>query len=946
MVPRAGADPGELLERAGDVEALRAGLRRAREGEGELVVVEGVAGIGKSALLDVCAMAADRDGMRVLRVRGDELVMESSFAAVRELFWPEVRELGASWFEGASTLALPVFEAASWDGSDRDRASSVLHGLYWLTADLAERRPLLLVVDDAQWLDAASARFVVYLARRVDALPAMLVVALRSGELSPHAELGRTLTRWAGRVLRPSALSEEASGAVVRRVLGARADDDLCRFCHEATRGNPFYLQGLAGALAEEGGRPTVELAARVRSLGVETISASVLVRLSHLGHDCQRLAEALAVLGPESSLRHVSALAELSRGQAQRAADRLHEAELVAAGAGLSFVHPIVDEAISSQLPPARTAALHGQAARLLEADDAPADLVAAHLLFADPYGDGWVVEALRRAASEALGRGAPEAAVSFLRRAGREPPPRESRLDVLVELGRAEALLPTAHDFTALRDALVRAATPPERAKISYELALGLFGVLRNGEAIAVLEDALRDSAALSPDVVLRLESALIGGGIGDLELSPRLLDRAERHFERARRGEITDPLMLSSLAQTAAVVGSSAHDAATFAGKALADERLLARWLNAGYMSTVVALCWSDHLREAPDVIEAGMAEARQRGSAPMMLQFCHFRADVAFRTGDLDLAEDYAQRTFELGGELGVVHVAPLWLSIVLLERARHDAALALLEAVEARPTTEFYENQLLAHRGRVRVASGHDQAGLADLLGAGQRTSAAGVCLSAAVDWVPWAVLALRRLGRSTEAARLAERELREAVAYGAPRRHGIALATYANLDPTDQGPARLREAVDILGGCGARLEHARACVDLGARLHQRGERDAGRAWLYQGLEVSHRCGGLAVAERARAELVSTGARPRRARLDGPCALTPAELRAARMAAEGLSNREIAQALFLSTKTIEGQLSQAYAKLGIRSRAELVGALKPDRSVGEQRELSK
>ena len=925
------------MERAGELEVFRAGLRRARVGEGGIVVVEGVAGIGKSALLDICASEADREGMGVLRVRGDELVMESSFAGIRELFWSEVRAVGTNWFEGASTLALPVFEAASWDGADRDRSSSVLHGLYWLTADMAERRPLLLVVDDAQWLDAASARFLVYLARRVEALPALLVVALRSGEPSVHADLARTLTQSAGRVLRPSPLSEEASGQVVRRVLGPRADDDLCRFCHEATRGNPFYLQGLAAALAEEGGRPTVELAARVRSLGVEAISTSVLVRLAHLGDECQRLAEALTVLGPDSSLRHVGALAELSRDRAGEAADRLHEAELVSVAEGLSFVHPIVHEAISSQLPPARTAALHGQAARLLEADDAAADRVAAHLLFADPYGDRWVVEALRTAAREALGRGAPEAAISFLRRARREPPPRESRLDVLVELGRAEALLPTAHDFTALREALAQAATAPDRAEIAYELALGLFGVLRNGEAIDVLEDALSDGPALEADVVMRLESALIGGGIGALDLSPRLLARAERHVKQARRGEIDDPLMLSSLAQTAAVVGSSAADAASFARRALADGRLLSRWLNAGYMSTVVALCWSDRLPEAPAVIEAGMAEARRRGSAPMMLQFCHFRADLAFRSGELDLAEDYAQRTFELGSELGAAHVARLWLSLVLLERARLDDATALFESVELRPTVEWFENQLLAHRGRVRVEGGREQAGLADLLEAGRRTSAAGLCLSAAVDWVPSAVIALRRLGRSGEAAQLAERELREAVEYGAPRRQGIALATCASLDESDAGSTCLRNAVEILDRCGARLEHARACVDLGVRLHERGERDAGRSWLYQGLEISRSCGGVAIAERARAGLVATGARPRRARRGGPHGLTPAELRAARMAAEGLSNREIAQALFLSTKTIESQLSQAYAKLGIRSRAGLAAALDADRS---------
>jgi DNA-binding CsgD family transcriptional regulator len=936
---------GPLLERDAEQQALADGVRRAGEGDGGLVLVEGPAGIGKSSLLDACVVEAERAGLGVLRVRGDELVMESSFAAVRELFWAEVRAIGVGQLEGASALASPVFAAEPWDGSDRDRVSSVLYGLYWLTADLTARRPLAIVVDDAQWLDAASARFLEYLARRIDELPVTLMVALRAGEPSGRAELGVALAQYAARRLRPSPLSEEASGQVVRGVLGARADDALCRYCHTATLGNPFYLGELAAALEAEGGRPTVERAARVASLGPEAIGASVLVRLARLGDDCERLAEALAVLGPDSSLRHAAALAGLPREGARAAADRLHAAEVISAGAALSFVHPIVGEAVASQLPPARTATLHGQAARLLGADDSSTDRVAAHLLFAEPYGDEWVVDVLRAAAREALARGAPEAAVSCLRRARQEPPVAAMRVDVLVELGRAEALLPTPHDFTALREARDRAGTAPERAEIAYELALALFGVLRNGEAIAVLEDALNDDAALEDATAMRLESALIGGGIGDLDVSPRLMARAERYVERARSGAIEDPLMLSSLAQTAVIAGTSADEAATFAHRALQDRRLLTEWLNAGYVGAVLALCWSDRSRDAIAAIDAGMAEALRRGSAPMLLQLSYFEADAALRCGDLELAEGYAQRAFELGIEFGAEYVARMWLPIVLIERGRGEEAAEMLETVEFGATSDPYENGLLAHRGRVRVARGENEAGLADLLQAGRRAAAAGVCLSTAIEWVPPASIALCRLGRRDDARALVGRELREAVDYGAPRRHGLALAASASLDLGDAGLAGLRDAADILDRCDARLDAARVRVELGVRRHQRGERDVARSLLRDGLETAHDCGAWSLAERARAELVATGARPRRAVRTGPGALTPAELRAARMAAEGLSNRQIAQALFVSTKTIEGQLSQAYAKLGIRSRAELAAALgEAERSRGADRPI--
>ena len=245
---------GQLLERGRELDVLTAALTAARAGDGSLVLVEGVAGIGKSALLDAAAAAAEDQGAAVLRVRGDELVVDSSFAAVRELFWSQLRSLGTAWLEGASALAAPVFAAETWDGADRDRRLVGAARPVLVDRRLADRRPLALIVDDSQWLDAGSARYLVYLARRIEALPALLVVAVRTGEPSPHADLGAALTQPATRVLRPAPLSEPASGDVVRGLLGARADEELCRFCHAATRGNPFYLRRARGG-ARPGGR-------------------------------------------------------------------------------------------------------------------------------------------------------------------------------------------------------------------------------------------------------------------------------------------------------------------------------------------------------------------------------------------------------------------------------------------------------------------------------------------------------------------------------------------------------------------------------------------------------------------------------------------------------------------------------------------------------------------
>ncbi len=146
------------------------------------------------------------------------------------------------------------------------------------------------------------------------------------------------------------------------------------------------------------------------------------------------------------------------------------------------------------------------------------------------------------------------------------------------------------------------------------------------------------------------------------------------------------------------------------------------------------------------------------------------------------------------------------------------------------------------------------------------------------------------------------------------------------------LDPGDDALVSLRQAVEILERSPARLEHARALVNLGAGLRVRGQHAGAREQLTQALHIAHRLRAVALADRARTELVASGARPRRHALSGPDSLTPAELRTARMAAEGQTNREIAQSLFVSTKTVEAQLSQAYSKLSIHSRRDLAVAL--------------
>ncbi|HEY2320100.1 MAG TPA: AAA family ATPase [Solirubrobacteraceae bacterium] len=915
-----------LLERGAELAGLDGLLATACDGSGALVVIEGPPGIGKSALVQACAQRAAAHGMESLQARGDDVSMEASFAAMRELLAPVV---GPDAFRGSAGLAAPVFLGEGDVAPEADRAVAVLHGLYWLIADRCDRGPVALLVDDAHWLDQASARFLLYLARRIDSLPAVLVVAQRRGEVSGALT---ALSERAALVLEPAPLSEAASAELVRRELGPRADQDLCRSCHEATGGNPFYLHELVADLRIGGRRPTVEVARSVRSLGAGAVGRSVLVRIGRLGLDCDHLAQAIAILGPGALLRHAATLADLDREAAEIAADRLRAADVLAAERQLDFVHPIVHEALLAELPVARRAALHSGAACLLVAEDAPADRVAAHLLSAEPFGEAWVVEALRAAARQAMARGAPDAAATYLRRALAEPPAAELRLEVLLELGRAEALLPTDDAFPALREALELAREPAQRARVGHELANALLSVGRGDSVRALVESMLDESELLVDELVERLEAHLLGGGATDLTATRRIIERTAPWFVRARNHEVSDPLMLAALASTGVVTGLSAVEAAGLAWRALEDERLLRDLIP--YGGAARALTWTEQFENAGPAQAVGLAEAQRRGSAPMFMHASTVCSVTSLRLGELDQAEDHAQRAYELAREIGSAHFAAMFLIPILVERAKLDDARAILDGL---PLGEgelrvWQGVGVLAERGRVRIATGELAAGAADMLQADRRMTAAGCHLSVLVDWVGPAAGALARLGRTEEAAGVARRELAAAIAFGVPRRKAIALSACGGLDEGAEGLARLGQAVELLHDSPARLARAQALINLGIGLRRRGEPLAAREPLAAGLDLAHRCGAMALAETARAELVATGARPRRASLRGPESLTPAELRTAEMAAAGMSNREVAQALFVSTKTVETQLSQAYAKLGIGSRAELGAAL--------------
>ncbi len=264
----------------------------------------------------------------------------------------------------------------------------------------------------------------------------------------------------------------------------------------------------------------------------------------------------------------------------------------------------------------------------------------------------------------------------------------------------------------------------------------------------------------------------------------------------------------------------------------------------------------------------------------------------------------------------------------------LRKQGHDGELSLIW-----PTTP-----LLLARGRLRAATGDHAAAVEDLVATGKRTAAWDLANPAMTPWRSSAAVSLATIGERDEAIRLATEELELAQRWGAARATGVALRAAGIAHGDEEGLKLLANAVRNLEDAQAPVDHARALVDLGAALRRHGARSRARDHLRSGLDLAHRHGALALAEQAREELIIAGARPRRDALRGRDALTSSELRVARLAAEGNTNNEIAQLLFITPRTVEAHLTSSYAKLGISSRRELSAALYQQRadSTGEGR----
>ncbi|MBW3608787.1 MAG: AAA family ATPase [Actinobacteria bacterium] len=909
---------GELIERESELALIEARIGGIGDGHETFLAIQGEAGIGKTSLFKAARRWAAAQGLRVLSARGSDLESEFAFGVVRQALEPAVagrKEL----FAGGAALAAAAIGGA---GAIKPSVSEgMLHGLYWLVAELADQAPLLLAVDDLHWADAESLAFLRFLAVRLESMRVGVVVATRPpAEGSPVARL---LADVAVETLAVGALGPEGAARLLAGRLGTTPHPQFSAAAHAASGGNPFLLDQLAQALLAEGIAPVADQAPRIATLQPDGLARAVVARLDA---DARALARAVAILGDDAPVALAAELASLPPHAAECAADALEHAGVLADVRPLRFRHALLRGAVLGSMRAGEQAGGHAAAIDLLGARGADPERLAAHLLRIEPRGEPRDALSLLAAADRAARRGAHTSAALVLVRALAEPLDRAQRHRALLALGESEW-------------ALGRGS-----AADHFIAAAGLAGddAERRAAAIRAGHAAALDAARVEPALALL---ARVQAPAGDREAAMQLVNARlaavwadfDRHranaLEAAALGPegatATESMVLAHLARDALQNGEPADVVTRLLDGALRHEALeRTTW----FVPVMIGLAAVDRHEEADALAQRVIEHARAGGRLSSFALANGWRGRVAWMRGDLVRAEERALAATEaaIGAQWWtLIGIAVLVESLVDQGRVA-DAAAAWANAGLGDDVPRHRAlHQLLHARSRIREARGDAAGALEDLRELDCRV---GEHAKRSVNWLATRLRTaelLHATGAVDEALADARAAVELAKRFGAGSAAGSALRVHGWLA---QDAGELMRAIEALAASPARLEHARALIDLGALLRRRGARSDAREPLLGGHELALACGATPDVERARSELAATGLHVERLPAAGGDELTASERRIAALAADGATNKEIAQALFVTIKTVEMHLSAVYRKLGIRSRRDLPRAL--------------
>ena len=937
-----------LCERGDELALIDEVMCDAVSGVGALAVIRGRPGIGKTALLRAAGVIGAARELALREARGSELESAFAWGIVRQLLasgasGAAARGGAAAWpSEGAAALAAAALRE-EWEAAPTSAAAppdrfAVEHGLYWHVAELAERQPLLLLVDDVQWADVPSLRFLVHLAHRLDGLPVALVVAARMDADPERLELLNRLELFAdARCLGPAPLSVEAVSTMLADRLGVTPDARFTQECRRATGGMPLLVAALVAEIASAEISPDAAAAESVAAIMPASVERWVNVRLARLPTEARRLAEAVAVVGPGVELAWAAEIADLPLDEAALLADDLSRASVLADARPLEFTHPLIEAAVRDVIPVGRRSVLHRRAYEVLLPVAAHRRRALNQALLCEPSGDESLANELRLAAR----RADPQTAAAMLERAARELPDGADDPELLEALGTAQLAAGDEAGLSTLERARDGLYDPRRRVAIDLQVGIARYerGELdaaartlhRGGGEPLAEDDELRVSLHAAEMTVLRslaapsAEQAAIVGSLDDL-----LADRSPGRTSVER-------LVLAQAAFRGMQGGDVGyHDVQSLARRALPPVGPPDRFDALALPLAAMSLYLSDEFDEVEVRLTREIERAQRDGEQMAFATASFFRGFPRFLRGDLlDAAEDFqGALDAEEEGWAFALPSAHALRAMCAIEYDELDAAGELLvlpggdERWSAHPTFPV----LLAIRALWHNCHGRHEQAREIITAAGDRQTELGALNPSALHWQVEAAYTALALGDELGGRALSLEATRRARRYGAPRALALATRAAGVTHDGEEGLGYLRESVQLLDDSAIRLEWAHSLFALGARLRRVGQRRDALEQLGRALDIADRCGGLRLRRLVAEELRVAGARPRRVRLSGRESLTPSERRVALLAAEGLSNPLIAQRLFVTRRTVETHLTHAYSKLDIATRDELAGVM--------------
>ncbi|SES41560.1 helix-turn-helix transcriptional regulator [Lentzea albida] len=916
-----------------------AALRRvetAVSGAGRLLLVQGPAGIGKSALLrDVLDRADLGPGATVLRADCRPSTRDTPYGAVRELLAPldllEPVATRPALLHSGARWAVPALAPPSDGGVERGSSSTyaVMHGLYWLAVNIMASGPLVLAIDDAHQADLRSLHWLGYLLRRTQDMPLCVVLTTRTPAPDPVAGLA---AQDDAAVLDLGPLPAEAIDRLVGDALGEEPDPGFLAECRRLSGGNPLVLSQVLAQLTDF---PASDRSRLVADLDV--VAASVAGRLAAHPEHVTRVARAVAVL-ETGDTELVAALSGVPTTAVDSAVTLLRADELLTRE-GDQFVHELVRDGVLAAMPDSEVVHTRALAARLLDDAGRAPEVVAAHLLLLPRIDAPWMRNVLSAAADDAARRGDPDAGVRCLARlVDVDPGDPVLRARLAALLAHGEPLIALTH----LRKALGLTTNPRLRAHIAVQLGSVALAVQQTPSAVEVLESALEAlEAELGPDpepgdaeLAHRVRAVLLLCGMDKKDTVRQIQHRAGAMAEP--RGDTpAERQLLAMLAVVDAVAGRSAEQAAHRARRSLVlDEADGDGWTA---FAAAMVLDLVGELHDAVAAMDRVIARSREDGAAWTHCLGLSSRALMLCNAGEFAEAAVDAQLALESARQEswhGRTVQPAVGVAQALVHQGEARRALDLLVSVSRPDLDDFLVEN---HHFRLARASAHAalddvEKALEDLLWCGRSLADAGAANPLFVPWWSEAALLLADHGRVAEATRLVDHGEELTERWNVPKARGLVLLTRAAVCGPETAAGLLLESVEVLDVPCARYDLHRAEHRLGRVLIELDDLRGAREHLRRAVDLATRCGATTAASRSRALLVRAGGRMRHTALTRADVLTGSERRVAGLAAAGATNREIAEALFVTPRTVEVHLTKAYRKLGISGRSELTLAL--------------